>query len=268
MTFGDKLAKLRREQNYTQEQLADTLGVSRQSVSKWESDLAYPETDKLVKICEMFNCSSDYLLLDVDQTDTQTKQPQQGDQDETSEIRVPALKERKSKQTLWGMPLWHIAKNARGIIAVGVKARGVVALGVRSCGVVSLGVLSVGVISCGTLSLGLFFSLGVFAAALFSLGAVCAGIFAVGSISFGVFSFGAIAIGDVSVGALAIGRHIAVGDHARAMIAIGGHEANGSVFQNVGKLTPEMKDQVKLLIDDTVPRYLKWAAALVKSMLK
>lgn len=63
MTFGDKLAKLRREQNYTQEQFADILGVSRQSVSKWESDLAYPETDKLVKICELFNCSSDYLLL-------------------------------------------------------------------------------------------------------------------------------------------------------------------------------------------------------------
>ncbi|MCX4287030.1 MAG: helix-turn-helix transcriptional regulator, partial [Clostridia bacterium] len=48
MTFGDKLSKLRREQNYTQEQLADILGVSRQSVSKWESEAASPETDNLV----------------------------------------------------------------------------------------------------------------------------------------------------------------------------------------------------------------------------
>lgn len=40
MTFSDKLSALRREQNYTQEQLADLLGVSRQSVSKWESGVS------------------------------------------------------------------------------------------------------------------------------------------------------------------------------------------------------------------------------------
>lgn len=50
MTLGEKLAKLRKENNYTQEQLADIFGVSRQSVSKWESDVAYPETDKLIKL--------------------------------------------------------------------------------------------------------------------------------------------------------------------------------------------------------------------------
>ena len=270
MTLGDKLAKLRREQNYTQEQLADALGVSRQSVSKWESDLAYPETDKLVKICQMFNCSSDYLLLDVDETNAQTKQTEQSQQEHqtaTLEIRVPAIKERKSKRTFWGMPLWHVAKNACGIIAIGVKARGIIAIGVRSCGVLSLGVLSLGIISCGTLSLGLLFSVGVFSLGMFGVGAICAGIFAVGTISFGVFSLGAIAIGDVSVGALAVGRYVAIGDHAQAMIAIGGHKASGDVFQHAGKLAAETKEQVKSLIDSTVPSYLKWAAAIVKSML-
>lgn len=62
MTFGEKLSKLRKEYNYTQEQLADVLGVSRQSVSKWESDLTYPETDKLIEIGRRFECSMDYLL--------------------------------------------------------------------------------------------------------------------------------------------------------------------------------------------------------------
>jgi transcriptional regulator with XRE-family HTH domain len=62
MTLGYKLAKLRKEHNYTQEQLAAVLGVSRQSVSKWESDLAYPETDKLIRLSELFDCSLDYLL--------------------------------------------------------------------------------------------------------------------------------------------------------------------------------------------------------------
>lgn len=48
MTTGEKISKLRRENNYTQEQLAELLGVSRQAISKWESSLAYPETDKLI----------------------------------------------------------------------------------------------------------------------------------------------------------------------------------------------------------------------------
>ena len=47
MTFSDKLAKLRKQKNLTQEQLADILNVSRQSVSKWESGVSYPETEKL-----------------------------------------------------------------------------------------------------------------------------------------------------------------------------------------------------------------------------
>ena len=62
MRFGEKLSKLRKEYNYTQEQLADILGVSRQSISKWESDIAYPETDKLIALGELFECSMDYFL--------------------------------------------------------------------------------------------------------------------------------------------------------------------------------------------------------------
>ena len=62
MTLGEKIAKQRKELNYTQEQLADLLGVSRQSISKWESDLAYPETDKLIELGKLFDCSMDYLL--------------------------------------------------------------------------------------------------------------------------------------------------------------------------------------------------------------
>ena len=62
MTFGEKLSKLRKEYNYSQEQLAGILGISRQSISKWESNIAYPETDKLIKMGQLFECSMDYLL--------------------------------------------------------------------------------------------------------------------------------------------------------------------------------------------------------------
>lgn len=65
MTFGEKLSKLRKTKNYTQEQLAELLGVSRQSISKWESDAAYPETDKLIRICELFATTHDLTAQDV-----------------------------------------------------------------------------------------------------------------------------------------------------------------------------------------------------------
>ena len=64
MTLGEKIAKQRKQLNYTQDQLADILGVSRQSISKWESDITYPETDKLIELGKLFNCSMDYLLKD------------------------------------------------------------------------------------------------------------------------------------------------------------------------------------------------------------
>lgn len=62
MNLADNLKKIRKEHNLSQEQLADKLGVSRQSVSKWESNLAYPEMDKVLQICKMFNLNIDELL--------------------------------------------------------------------------------------------------------------------------------------------------------------------------------------------------------------
>lgn len=64
MTFSKKLAKLRRAHNYTQERFATLLDVSRQSVSRWENGTAFPETEKLIRISEMLDCSIDYLLKD------------------------------------------------------------------------------------------------------------------------------------------------------------------------------------------------------------
>ena len=60
--FADNLKKIRKENNLSQEQLADKLGVSRQSVSKWESSAAYPEMDKVLQLCKMFNLNIDELL--------------------------------------------------------------------------------------------------------------------------------------------------------------------------------------------------------------
>ena len=65
MTTGEKIAMLRKGKGITQEQLAEILGVARQSVSRWEMDLAFPETEKLIRLSKLFSCSIDFLLNEV-----------------------------------------------------------------------------------------------------------------------------------------------------------------------------------------------------------
>ena len=62
MNLSDNLKKIRKDNNLSQEDLAEKLGVSRQSVSKWESGVAYPEMDKVLELCKLFNLNIDELL--------------------------------------------------------------------------------------------------------------------------------------------------------------------------------------------------------------
>ena len=62
MTFGEKLKKLRIEQKLSQEDLANQLGVSRQAISKWEQDIALPDTNNLILIAKIFKVSLDDLV--------------------------------------------------------------------------------------------------------------------------------------------------------------------------------------------------------------
>lgn len=62
MTFGEKLKKLRIEKQLSQEDLANQLGVSRQAISKWEQDIALPDTNNLILIAKIFKVSLDDLV--------------------------------------------------------------------------------------------------------------------------------------------------------------------------------------------------------------
>lgn len=64
MILAEKIIKLRKQQGWSQEDLAMHMGVSRQSVSKWESMASIPDLDKIVKLSELFGVSTDYLLKD------------------------------------------------------------------------------------------------------------------------------------------------------------------------------------------------------------
>lgn len=72
MFFASNLQKLRKRENMSQEALAEKLDVTRQSVSKWESGASYPEMDKLISICKIFNVDMDTLVngdVDIDSPD-------------------------------------------------------------------------------------------------------------------------------------------------------------------------------------------------------
>ncbi len=64
MKIGEKIANLRVMAGMSQEQLAESLDVSRQSVSKWEMDLSLPQIDKVIQLCDLFGISTDQLLLE------------------------------------------------------------------------------------------------------------------------------------------------------------------------------------------------------------
>ena len=264
MTLGEKLSKLRKEYNYTQEQLADILGVTRQSISKWESDIAYPETDKLIKMGKIFECSMDYLLND-DITEKQGTQPTE--KESFWDMVKKQFHERKSEKMIFGMPLYHIGKNAYGFFAVGLKARGVFSIGLMSKGIFSLGLLSLGVISLGILSLGLI-SIGVLSLGLLAVGSIALGLFAAGAVSVGLVSFGALSVGCFSTGALAVGKYAAVGDHAYGMIAIGKTVSEGSVYSHIGDLTTADIPSVIEWLDANVPSWLGWAKGIFKLFIQ
>ena len=62
MIFADKLIRLRKKAGWSQEELAEQMNVSRQSVSKWEGAQSVPDLEKIIRLSELFGVSTDYLL--------------------------------------------------------------------------------------------------------------------------------------------------------------------------------------------------------------
>ena len=77
MKFGDNLRILRTSKKLSQEELAERVGVSRQSVSKWECADAYPEMNNLLELCKIFHCRLNYLvndnMIDINSLDEEIK---------------------------------------------------------------------------------------------------------------------------------------------------------------------------------------------------
>lgn len=77
MKFGENLKVLRKSRKISQEQLAEKVNVSRQSVSKWETGDAYPEMNNILELCKIFHCHINDLvndsIIDIDSLDEEVK---------------------------------------------------------------------------------------------------------------------------------------------------------------------------------------------------
>lgn len=78
MTFGEKLQELRKKAGLSQDALADKLEVSRQAVSKWERDETMPETEKVIRIAQLFQVSLDFLLMDKENAEPENTYRREG----------------------------------------------------------------------------------------------------------------------------------------------------------------------------------------------
>ena len=224
-TFSSKLLELRRRKGLSQEELADRLGVTRQSVSKWEGGAAMPELSKLVALSELFSVSVDYLVKDYleepERPESSIPRSTAKLEEQVEEIsRYFRTWEWTSKTKVFGIPLVSVCfcmyphmsrcrKTAKGIVAIGNIAVGVVALGLLSAGVFSIGALSAGVFALGALAFGLA-ALGPVAIGLMAFGPVAIGLWYAGGVAAlgGKISVGVAAVGETAVGYDAAGKQV------------------------------------------------------------
>ena len=243
MTFSEKLMDLRRKSGLSQEQLADRLGVTRQSVSKWESGTAMPELVKLISLSDIFGVSVDYLVKDY------LEEPESaGGGDDLSAQQAVRLEKKvdeltnyvkgrvyrfDSKTRIFGLPLVSIRFGfvRNGKLSMDNVARGIIAIGNAAIGVVAIGIVGVGLFTFGVLAMGML-----------SLGIVAGGLAAFGVAALGYLALGVSAVGVYAGGVAAIAAKIAVAVSSVAPTAVG-EFASGShvLLWGDGLTAPEVQ---------------------------
>ena len=226
MTFSEKLTGLRRKSGMSQEQLADRLGVTRQSVSKWEGGTAMPELVKLISLSELFGVSVDYLVKDwMEEPDNpcggsgeiSSKQADRLEKkvDELTNYVKGRVYRYDSKTRIFGLPLVSIRFGfvRNGKLSMDNTAKGIIAIGNCAIGVVAIGIVGVGLFTFGVVGLGLL-SLGIVAAGLGAFGVMALGYLALGVSAVGVYAGGVAAIAAKIAAAVSAVTPTALGEHA------------------------------------------------------
>lgn len=292
MTTGQKIYECRKRANLTQEGLADALGVTRQAVSRWESDLSFPETEKMIELCRLFSISADELLFpDREGRESAGATHGEGPSEEKeggaphapeapmsegeraeSVHEAPMFEEGGSKTAergeRWhyeyvsrfrflGLPLLHVN------IGFGMyRAKGFFAIGVLSAGFFSIGIFSLGLFALGLFALGLA-AFGVFVAGGAAAGSVALGLAAFGAIAVGVHAMGGIAVGWLAFGGLAMG-HIAAGGWAQGWLALGIRRASGENAFLVTEMLPQFLRFLDENLSASLAGYLRAIANILE----
>ena len=263
MTFAENLMQMRKLRGLSQEELGAAVGVSRQTVSKWELGSTTPELEKLMALSDYFNVSLDVLVG--------------REQEKPSEEQIAGTKierqmvegrryEYRSKREIHGLPLVHVNLSDRGI----ARAKGIIAIGNVAAGVVAIGAVSIGVLALGAVSIGVL-ALGAVAFGLISAAAIAMGILAFGSIAIGYLAVGSCAIGVYAVGEVASAVRIAIGERAKGALAI-----HSQIFEQVYLATPAEEKQSYLAevmqlyepqMLELCPGYLKGIFRILKAFL-
>lgn len=215
MDFSEKLIRLRRSAGLSQAELADLLGVTRQSVSKWESGTAMPELGKLIALSDRFQVSVDYLVKENLEEPAERCPPPA----ETARLEEKLDRLTEEYQRSWGPYFAYTSRAKIGRLPlVSVRlgrdrhpSRHTLAVGVIAVGNFSVGLVSVGLISAGGLSLGLV-SFGLLALGMVAIGYAAAGLSVLGVYGLGV----AVRASTLAIGAAASAGQAAVGLDASA----------------------------------------------------
>lgn len=210
MNFHKELQRLRKSAGLSQEELGEKIGVSRQTISKWEGASAYPDMLNLITISKFFGVSVD-ALINGEEVENKVTEAEIIPQKEEPVFH----REFRSKAEIKGLPLVHINYGlgnyrAKGIIAIGNISTGILAIGLIARGFLSIGVLSIGLLAMGVLSLG-----GLV------VGCIAAGMVSIAGIAVGVMTLGGVALGVVSIGGCALATHVSVGGVAIAPVCVG-----------------------------------------------
>lgn len=285
MKFSNKLIQLRKEKGFSQEDLANSIGVSRQSVSKWESDQSMPDLPKLIQLSEIFHVSIDYLVKEsITQRNPEKNSvsPENSGQTRTADSSGEVLHrldrientinknmaapgkeyEYISKTKIGRLPLVHIHYRswASGTISpffmnLGYQTRFMAIRGdysVKAKGIIAIGNNATGLISIGLWAKGLI-SLG-----LISVGGLALGVFSLGLLAMGIICAGLAAVGIIAFGILAMGISV-IGIYTSGVASLGKEVAVGvSSSGHVSVGTQEAKGTYTLLTDAATTKEAVW----------
>lgn len=246
MEFCERLQTLRKRAGLSQEKLAETCGVSRQAVSKWEAGQAQPDMDKLILLSKLFGVSLDELV--------KGEKAQGASYPQQYRFGLPAYHyEYKSKRTVFGIPLLHVNMGwGRPYVA-----KGIIAIGDVSIGLISLGVFAIGGLCLGALGLGLLAFAGL-AVGFLAFGGVAVGALASGGVAVGVLAFGGLAVGKYAAGGAAFASDIAVGGAASGHLAfVFGDDGRKILYMGGQQIPIETAEQARAWILRAYPHLWK-----------